>query len=609
MVANHYAESSLELNRHIVNLLDSLSALHGLTEISLRDQDEPQLLKLALERLISNQDLERCSIFLLNEDGTLTNAAGLDWDDMLRDITHSTPAATPHTPSKAPYRRGEGIMGRAAESGEIVHCRSCLDDPQFKKFNIGDKPVQGSLMCIPITCEDQVLGVLNVYYPLPDFFNMWHERLLVLFCMMLGRLLINHRLMHHLSTLVDQRTNELVLANADLKKEMAHRQKAQAELANQHHFLQTIIDGMLEPVMVIGADYRVMLSNQAAKTSHSHTGEVAQFCYQISHQRQTPCDGKDHQCPLELVLKTRLPITVVHEHVNAQMEPRQIELMASPLIDKEGKVIGIIEGARDITERVLVEKKLIAFNEALELRVHEEVARNMANERLIIHQSRLAVMGEMVGNIAHQWRQPINALTLVLANIKDAHEYNELDKECLDNSVQSGQKLIQAMSSTIDDFRNFFNPNKIKQEFSLNQAIKEAIQLMGHSFNNYNVSVLFEAAADIQANGYPNEFTQTLLNILANTKDAMLEREIHAGVIEIELRQAGNMACVCVKDNAGGIPIDVLPKVFDPYFTTKEKGTGIGLYMSKMIMENMGGSITVNNVGNGVQVLLCVPLV
>lgn len=596
------SDSSLELNRHIVNLLDSLSAIHGLTEISIRDVSESQLLKLALEALMSNQDMERCSIFLLGEDGVLSNAAGLDWDDMLRDIAHPAEAVAARPPSKNCYRLGEGIMGRAAESGEIEHCRSCGDDPQFKKFTNGDKPIQGALLCVPVSCEGKVLGVLNVYYPAPDFFNLWHERLLLLFCKTLGRLLVSHRLMHHLGTLVEQRAKELLDTNACLRDEITQRQTFQEKLEKQRQFLQSVIDGISEPVMVINADYRVMFSNRA-----NSQGGQQQFCYQISHQRETPCDGREHQCPLGTVLKEKRQVAVVHEHVNAQGEPRHIELMASPLLSEDGTIIGIIESARDITERLLAEKALRELNETLDSRVREEVSRNMTNERLMIQQARLAAMGEMIGNIAHQWRQPINTLNLILANIKDAYEYDELDKPYLDEAVSKGERLIQSMSSTIDDFRNFFKPNKAKCDFSLRKAIDDTINLIGPGLKSHNISVIIAEGGDILSHGFPNEFSQVLLNILTNAKDALLERRIADGSIEIRLDCDEHQAFVAIRDNAGGIPEDISHKIFDPYFSTKEKGTGIGLYMSKMIMENMGGNITAQNVEGGAEFTLALP--
>ena len=264
MIKPAYAEPSLELNRHIVNLLDSLSAIYGLTEISLGDVDEFRLSNRALEALMSNQDMERCSIFLLDEDGTLSNAAGLDWGDMLEGICSPGEETALRCHSKNCFRLGEGIMGRAAESGKVEHCPSCGDDPQFKKFGNGDKPVQGALLCTPITCEGKILGVLNVFYPVPGFFNLWHERLLLLFCKILGRMLISHRLMHRLNTLVDCKTKELVDINEALNLKV-----------DEMRLAATVFENMNEAVMVTDQDNRIITVNTAFTGVTGYTPDEA----------------------------------------------------------------------------------------------------------------------------------------------------------------------------------------------------------------------------------------------------------------------------------------------------------------------------------------------
>jgi C4-dicarboxylate-specific signal transduction histidine kinase len=251
--------------------------------------------------------------------------------------------------------------------------------------------------------------------------------------------------------------------------------------------------------------------------------------------------------------------------------------------------------------------QLQELNATLDHRVQEEVSKNLQQERLLIQQSRLAVMGEMIGNIAHQWRQPLNALVLLLANMKDAYEYDELDKELLDKSVDAGEKLIQKMSTTIDDFRNFFRPNKAKEDFRFEKAIQSTLDLIKTGLDNHRITAHVEADHEVQAKGFPNEFSQVLLNVLNNAKDAILERNIDDGRIDISMGSADDKAWIGIKDNAGGIPEDIMPKIFDPYFTTKEKGTGIGLYMSRMIMEHMDGTIEACNIGDGAEFRLTLP--
>jgi signal transduction histidine kinase len=218
-------------------------------------------------------------------------------------------------------------------------------------------------------------------------------------------------------------------------------------------------------------------------------------------------------------------------------------------------------------------------------------------------------MGEMIGNIAHQWRQPLNALGLLLANLKDAFQFGELTADYLDKAVTDGNRLVQKMSMTINDFRDFFHPSKECVPFSALKQIREATALVEPSFRNERVEVQVRAAQDLKFFGYPNEYSQVLLNLLANSKDAIKERKVADGLIEIVLTSAGGGGRVTVRDNGGGIGKESLERIFEPYFSTKQMGTGIGLYMSKMIIErNMHGRLTARNVDGGAEFTIDTPL-
>ena len=248
------------------------------------------------------------------------------------------------------------------------------------------------------------------------------------------------------------------------------------------------------------------------------------------------------------------------------------------------------------------------LNETLEQRIAEEVAKNREKDLLMIQQSRLAAMGEMIGNIAHQWRQPLNALGLVLANIQDAYEYNELNAEYIQHSMATGTRLIQKMSTTINDFRDFFKSDKAKINFSARAQIDDAIALVEAAFKNSNIEVFLTPGEDVLLYGFPNEYSQVLLNLLSNAKDAILSHQVQGKVI-ISLFRQGNLGCVRVEDNGGGIPEVVINKIFDPYFSTKTIGFGIGLYMSKMIIElNMSGRLDVYNTKEGAAFIVSTPL-
>lgn len=255
-------------------------------------------------------------------------------------------------------------------------------------------------------------------------------------------------------------------------------------------------------------------------------------------------------------------------------------------------------------------REIEAINVNLEEKVAEQAKKAREKDAIMMHQSRLAAMGEMVGNIAHQWRQPLNALGIVITNIEDAYAHNEMDAAALASSSAKARQLLKKMSTTIDDFRNFFRPNKSRERFSLNRAVGEAVSLVEASFKCHDVSIAVEEGAEVFASGFPGEYTQVVLNLLGNARDAIIGKGVKNGVISIAVRKDGGKGIVSVADNGGGIPGDIIGRIFDVYFTTKDegKGTGIGLYMSKVIIEeHMNGGIEARNAGAGAEFRITTP--
>ncbi len=229
------------------------------------------------------------------------------------------------------------------------------------------------------------------------------------------------------------------------------------------------------------------------------------------------------------------------------------------------------------------------------------------NEKLLIQQSKMAEMGEMMGAIAHQWRQPLNALGLIIQKVKFLYQRGKLGEDEILDIQNRAMKQINFMSKTIDDFRDFFKPNKEKEEFSIYDAIFDVINILSAQLKVHNISVALPEFKEIKVLGYKNEFKQVILNILNNSKDAILEKQKKEdinfnGEIIINIIEMNKYLTINIEDNAGGIPLEIIDKIFNPYFTTKEQGegTGIGLYMSKTIIENsMGGSLKVLNKNSG----------
>lgn len=252
-----------------------------------------------------------------------------------------------------------------------------------------------------------------------------------------------------------------------------------------------------------------------------------------------------------------------------------------------------------------VEKKeleLQDINKNLEKRIDKALSEAKKKDRAMLHQSRLARMGAMLSMIAHQWRQPLSEVSGILMELETANKFNKVDDKLIRESVNESNKLIQFMSHTIDDFKNFFKPDKKKIRFYVDDACNEAISLAGASIKSYHIKLHKKVKCNSIIYGYEREFAQVMLNLISNAKDILNQRKIENPRIDVVVDVQGKDVIVTVEDNAGGVEEEHLDLIFEPYFTTKEssKGTGLGLYMAKMIIEkNMNGELTVENSENG----------
>ena len=245
----------------------------------------------------------------------------------------------------------------------------------------------------------------------------------------------------------------------------------------------------------------------------------------------------------------------------------------------------------------LLQDELNELNHSLQVRIDKEIHKSLQKDKFLQEQSKLAAMGEMVGAIAHQWRQPLNSLNINIQNLDDDYEDGLVNKRFIDNFISRQTKTIKFMSKTIDDFRNFFRVDKVKEEFSMLEAIHATINIQSAQLTNNNIGLKI-SGNDFTIFGFMSEFQQVILNLITNAKDALVENNIEQALIKIELSEK----TVKIKDNAKGIPDDVLQRIFEPYFTTKAqgKGMGMGLYMSKMIIEqNMGAKLDVKSTKDG----------
>lgn len=231
-----FIESFRELNDSFLKLIDSLSALRGLSSLRIYGQSDTQLLGSALDVLMQNQDLERCSVYLL-KDGKLVNTAGMDWADLVG--LHQGHKAD-HTPLFTSFEVGEGLVGLAAQTGTLQHSRNCENDPRFERNCRGISPntmAIGALISLPIKASGEVLGVLNVSHPHAEFFTDGHERSLIIFANFLGQMLVNNRLLNSMEHLVRERTRQLeqTLADAEALKRRYAELSVIDELTGLHN--------------------------------------------------------------------------------------------------------------------------------------------------------------------------------------------------------------------------------------------------------------------------------------------------------------------------------------------------------------------------------------
>jgi signal transduction histidine kinase len=289
---------------------------------------------------------------------------------------------------------------------------------------------------------------------------------------------------------------------------------------------------------------------------------------------------------------------------------------------------------RKEAEQALAKKSLQLedLNKNLEARVEEELVARRKNEQILIQQSKMAAMGEMLGAIAHQWRQPLNVVGLIVQNMQEVQEKGRLNAEYVDKSVQKAMMHIDHMSRTIDDFRNFFKPDKGKKVFDTMRAVCDVLSLLSaelsadmiawrltchtHGKTFYNQKDIIECA-EKTIEGYQNEFEHVVLNLINNARDAILanrrsgnREKSEKGLLSFDFYNMNGKIIIEVSDNGGGIPPGVIDRIFEPYFTTKDtaKGTGMGLYMSKVIVEeHLNGMLTAKNNEEGATFTIALP--
>ena len=243
-------------------------------------------------------------------------------------------------------------------------------------------------------------------------------------------------------------------------------------------------------------------------------------------------------------------------------------------------------------------EELDKYKNNLEQRVQEELKKNKQQQLMMFQQSKLAQMGEMISMIAHQWRQPLNSISLICANLNIKSSLSKVEPDFLIKESDRISDFIQHLSDTIEDFRNFFKENKCQDKINFCNLLDEVLKISEISIKNQKITIIKSLNCQESFKTYQNELKQVILNIIKNAEDALVENKIQNPFIKLTTYTHENNHILEINDNGGGIPQNIMDKIFDPHFSTKleKDGTGLGLYMSKtIIQEHCKGKLTVNN--------------
>jgi PAS domain S-box-containing protein len=383
--------------------------------------------------------------------------------------------------------------------------------------------------------------------------------------------------------------------------DITERKRAEDLVSASRAKYQAIVDSFDGLIYISSQDYRIEFMNRKLieRTGRDAVGE---HCYMVINDLDSVCPW----CVNDRVFAGE----TVHREMYSPKDNRWYYAVNVP-IRRAGGAMSKHSMIFDITDRKLFEEELKHqkqlledLNETLEYRIEEEVGKNREKDVMLIQQNRQAALGEMLDHIAHQWKQPLTSLSLVIQDLGDTVSAGELTDELAKETVCITMALLDHMTQTMNVFRKFYRPDKEKTVFNIKDSIDQALAFIAPALSFHSIAVELDVDPGLTAFGYPKEYAQVLLNILANARDVFRARGTESPRAIIRAFAEGTRTVVTVTDNAGGIPEAIIDKIFDFYFTTNESsgGTGIGLYMSKNIIEkNMGGTLSAVNTDSGAQ--------
>jgi two-component system sensor histidine kinase/response regulator len=290
-----------------------------------------------------------------------------------------------------------------------------------------------------------------------------------------------------------------------------------------------------------------------------------------------------------------IPIIFITSNSDEESVEKAYELGAVDYVTKPFR-------KRELLARVKTHLSLHEKNQDLEKRVEDEISKRTQQQKLLIRQSRVAAMGEMMSAITHQWKQPLNILSVLNSKMKLKVSMDKLDKEEMIQDTQTIDNTIKMMSETVSDFKNYFSNDKTKNVFCIKQKVSDIVNIIKVQLEVNNINLQIDIEEETKGYAVESEFKHVILNLISNAKDAIIQNKCENREIFLKTEKIDNTNTkLTVQDSGGGIPENIIEKIFDDYFTTKGKdGTGIGLSMTKLIVEDeMHGTIEVCNKNDG----------
>ncbi len=374
-----------------------------------------------------------------------------------------------------------------------------------------------------------------------------------------------------------------------ISQEILSRKKSEEELNKKKERLDAIFDTMNMGIVIID-NHGVIVDCNFTAAQLLGIAKEEYLSHGIANDEFTA-----YRPDMSLFSKGERPVAMVLE----RREPVYNTVMG--IEKRDGSLLWITLDAVPLEDKSV----LVTFGDITKLRDTED--KQKEQEKLLMQQAKLAAMGEMVGAIAHQWRQPLNVISYTTMNLGLQHKFGSLTEESLTKMLVNIDTQTQKMSSIISDFLGFFKPHKIKEEFFIVDAFNTVLDMMERQLANKNIKIAMCVDENRRFYGFKNELEQVILNIIVNARDAFTnKKELANRRIAIDIRHKAHQINIFIRDNAGGIDKGIINRVFEPYFTTKGdgEGTGIGLYMSKLIMQRSfdGDVVALNIEENGLVV-------